>query len=154
ENVMLRRDGIVKVLDFGLAKFPDKTPIDSESETLMHARTRVGVVMGTVAYMSPEQARGQSVDPRTDVFSLGSVFYEMLTRRQPFTGETVNHTIVAILEKEPLPLIQLVKSVPTELERIIRKALIKNANGRYQTASDLLVDLTQLQRRMQLEIGP
>ena len=99
ENVMIRKDGIVKVLDFGLAKLLEAEPLDLGAETRKVGLTQAGTVMGTVAYMSPEQARGKKVDARSDVFSFGAMLYEMLSRRQPFTGETINHLIVAILEK-------------------------------------------------------
>jgi TolB-like protein len=104
--------------------------------------------MGTVAYMSPEQARGLAVDARTDIFSLGVMLYEMLTRRQPFTGETVNHIIVAILEKEPPP---LPHDVPAELTRILRQMLEKKADDRYPQAQALLSDLKKLQKRLDYE---
>src|SRR5713101_6170569 len=128
ENIMLRRDGIVKVLDFGLAKLAERVPadsVDAEAATKALVQTEPGVVMGTIIYMSPEQARGKVVDARTDIFSLGVVLYEMLTRRQPFTGETISHTIVAILEKEPVPLSETGTNFPIDAERIIQKSLAK-----------------------------
>src|SRR6266404_4592458 len=88
ENIMLRRDGIVKVLDFGLAKLVEQTPLDAEAETRMQVQTQAGMIVGTVTYMSPEQARGVEVDARTDVFSMGVVMYEMLAGQSPFAGET------------------------------------------------------------------
>src|SRR5882762_7073457 len=112
ENLMIREDGYVKVLDFGLAKLSEPPAVaggfdaDEEAATRMQLQTQAGIIMGTVAYMSPEQARGRPVDARTDIFSLGVVLYEMLCGHQPFTGETINHKIVAILEKEPLPISQ------------------------------------------------
>lgn len=151
ENIMLREDGLVKVLDFGLAKLVEQTPLNSKAETRIEVQTQAGMVMGTVAYMSPEQAGARQVDARTDIFSLGEVLYEMLTGRQPFTGETISHTIVAILEKDPPPLSQFIKDVPAEIERIIEKALAKNADARYQTANDFLRDLRQLCRRLEFE---
>ncbi|MBC7913672.1 MAG: protein kinase [Pyrinomonadaceae bacterium] len=151
ENVMIREDGFVKVLDFGLAKLVEQTPLDEDTETRMQVQTQAGMIMGTVAYMSPEQARGRTVDGRTDIFSLGVVLYEMLTHRQPFTGETINHTIITILEKEPPPISQFVSDYPAEIERIIKKALAKNADARYQLAKDLLADLKALQKRLDLE---
>ncbi len=148
ENVMLRKDGIVKVLDFGLAKLIEPAPLDPEAETRKLGLTQAGAVMGTVAYMSPEQARGKTVDARTDLFSLGVMLYEMLTRRQPFTGETLNHVIVAILEQEPPP---LAPEVPAELARILQQMLAKNVDERYASAQDLLADLKKLQKRLEYE---
>jgi eukaryotic-like serine/threonine-protein kinase len=152
ENVMIRRDGIVKVLDFGLAKLTEVR--NEDAETLVQAEsnnpqlTMPGTVMGTVAYMSPEQARGNVVDARTDIFSLGVMLYEMLARRQPFMGETVNHVIVAILEQEPPP---LAPDVPAELARILKQMLAKQADDRYASAQDLLADLKKLQMRLLVE---
>ncbi|MDX6710939.1 MAG: eukaryotic-like serine/threonine-protein kinase [Blastocatellia bacterium] len=157
ENLMIREDGYVKVLDFGLAKLSEPPAVaggfdaDEEVATRMQLQTQAGMIMGTVAYMSPEQARGRPVDARTDIFSLGVVLYEMLCGRQPFTGETINHTIVAILEKEPLPISQFTRDCPAALKRIIQKALAKDAGARYQTAKDLLADLKSLQKRLEFE---
>ncbi len=162
ENVMLRKDGIVKVLDFGLAKLTEVRNADrgmriessEDAATLMQTPaanpqlTMPGTVMGTVAYMSPEQARGNPVDARTDLFSLGVMLYEMLARRQPFTGETINHVIVAILEKEPSP---LATEIPAELTRILQQALAKQANERYPNAQAMLADLKKLQMRLLVE---
>jgi serine/threonine protein kinase len=154
ENVMLRKDGIVKVLDFGLAKLTSLRNEDREdADTLMQAPaanpqlTLPGTVMGTVSYMSPEQARGKETDARTDIWSLGVVLYEMLSGKVPFTGETINHTIVSILEKEP----KLLENVPDELQRIVRKTLTKDADMRYQTARDLLIDLKNLRRILDIQ---
>jgi TolB-like protein len=129
------------VLDFGLAKLsePGATATVStgnEDATRLQVNTSPGV-MGTASYMSPEQARGSITDARTDLWSLGVVLYEMIGRRVPFSGETINHTIVAILEKEPQPL----ENSPPELQRIVRKALTKDVDMRYQSARDLLIDL-------------
>src|SRR5918997_692107 len=125
ENVMLRPDGIVKVLDFGLAKLTGQQPsADSAAPAQPRVRTETGVVMGTATYMSPEQARGLEVDERTDVWSLGVVLYEMAAGRAPFAGETPSHVIVSILESEP-PSLPLDVEVPADLWRVISKALRK-----------------------------
>ena len=152
ENIMLRRDGIVKVLDFGLAKLTPQqavTAVDVEGSKSL-AKTNPGVVMGTVRYMSPEQARGQEVDARTDVWSLGVVLYEMSAGRAPFAGETPSHVIVSILESEP-PLLARHAGVPAELERIVSKALRKERTERYQTAGDLALDLKRLKEELTVE---
>jgi serine/threonine protein kinase len=146
ENVMLRADGLVKVLDFGLAKLTEKQEgesSDSQTPTRALVMTNPGVVMGTVAYMSPEQARGLAVDVRTDVFSLGIMAYEMLAGRLPFAGATASDMMAAILTSEPAPLDE---TTPLELQRIIRKSLQKNVDERYQTAKDLLIDLKALKQ--------
>lgn len=154
ENVMIRRDGIVKILDFGLAKLIEKTQeidADLDADTATLVKTHPGVVMGTAAYMSPEQARGRTVDERTDIWSWGVVMFEMLTRCQPFTGETFSHTVVALQDNDPPTLASLVKDYPIEIERIIKKALAKSAEERYQTAEELLADVRGL--RKQIEVG-
>jgi serine/threonine protein kinase/Flp pilus assembly protein TadD len=150
ENIMLRKDGYAKVLDFGLAKLsaPVATASSSgEDATRAFVKTNPGMVMGTVSYMSPEQARGKETDARTDIWSLGVVLYEMLSGKVPFTGETINHTIVSILEKEPL----LLENVPAELQRIVRKAMTKDVEMRYQSARDLLIDLRNLRRDLDIQ---
>ena len=153
DNVMVRRDRLVKVLDFGLAKLtePQAVVADTSAPTLPKAETEPGVVMGTVQYMSPEQARGLSVDARTDIFSLGVLIYEMLAHRKPFEGETRSDVVSAILNKEPLPLARYAPDVPAELERIVTKALAKDRNERYQTAKDLAIDLKRLKQRLEVE---
>jgi eukaryotic-like serine/threonine-protein kinase len=153
ENIMIRRDGYVKVLDFGLAKLTEHqaAEVDAEGATEVRPKTDPGMVMGTVQYMSPEQARGVSVDARTDIWSLGVVLYEMLAGRAPFEGETPSHVIVSILEKQPLPLTSFLTEVPAELERIVVKALSKNKDERYQTARDLYLDLQSLKQEREVE---
>ncbi|MCA1624481.1 MAG: protein kinase [Acidobacteria bacterium] len=150
ENIMIRRDGYVKILDFGLAKLIEKKSeiFDAEGETRAQVNTKAGMIMGTVGYMSPEQARGKDIDERTDVWSLGVCLYEMLTGRQPFTGETTSDTIAAILTKEPLPLDE---NLPSDLQRIVRKTLQKGADKRYQTAKDLLIDLEDVKEELKFQ---
>ncbi len=146
ENIMIRRDGYVKVLDFGLAKLTERSApiIDTEAATGVLVKTDPGIVMGTVRYMSPEQARGVPVDARSDIFSLGSVLYEMITGRAPFEGETSSDVIAALLTREPPPLSKCVTGVPLDLEQIVAKALRKDREERYQSIDDLLLDLKAL----------
>jgi serine/threonine-protein kinase len=156
ENVMLRADGYVKVLDFGLAKWTEMraTPSLPESHvpTQPLVQTDAGLVMGTVYYMSPEQARGLEVDARTDVFSLGVVIYEMLSGQTPFTGPTKSDVIAAILEREPPPLARFAPGVPAELQRIVTKALVKDREERYQTVRDMALDLRRLKQELEFEV--
>ncbi len=157
ENIMLRPDGYVKVLDFGLAKLTEKShqasmsAADSEIDTMFKTQTVPGTVLGTIKYMSPEQARGQVLDQRTDVFSFGVVLYEMAAGRIPFAGATNMDTLVSILEKEPAPLDEYALDVPAELQRIVSKALRKDREERYQTIKDLLIDLKSLKEDLLFE---
>ena len=151
ENIMVRRDGYVKVLDFGLAKLAETQTHRSDPEAATIVKTEPGIIMGTASYMSPEQARGQEVDARTDIWSLGVVIYEMITGRPPFEGQTFSDVISLILQKEPLALGRHALEVPTELERIIAKALTKDREERYQTAKDLLIDLKRLKQQLNVE---
>src|SRR6266487_2750557 len=153
ENIMLRPDGYVKVLDFGIAKLaeqevPATIPTD---EALLLVETNLGSVLGTVRYMSPEQAYGASVDKRTDVWSLGVVLYEMVTGHAPFTGETPGEVMASILGTEPPPLTSYVAHTPAELEQIVSKALYKEREERYQSAHELLEALQDLRRSMEFE---
>jgi len=144
QNVMLRRDGIVKVLDFGLAKLAEQqraTEVDSQAATLAKITTDPRAVMGTPQYMSPEQARGQKADARTDIFSLGVVLYEMITGQPPFDGVNAIEVMGAILKTEPAPLRRHVTDVSPQLEHIVSRALRKDRDERYQRAKDLLIDL-------------
>ena len=152
ENIMLRRDGYVKILDFGLAKLTDKnwSGVDNEAATRM-LNTSPGVVMGTVYYMSPEQARGLPVDERTDIWSLGVVLYEMICGSHPFTGATPTDVIISIAEREPEPLTKCVPEAPVQLEEIVQKALAKKREDRYQTADDLQRDLRSLSRELEFQ---
>ncbi|MCA1601176.1 MAG: protein kinase [Acidobacteria bacterium] len=153
ENVMVRRDHIVKVLDFGLAKpsAPSSdNQIDSEAGTKVLVYTEPGLVMGTVSYMSPEQTVGKGVDQRTDIWSVGVVLYEMIAGCVPFTGKDIHRQIIAIQEAEPVPLSQRVEGVPERLEEIVAKCLTKEKDERYQTAKDLLIDLRNLRRKLDI----
>ena len=151
ENIMIRPDGYVKVLDFGLAKLTELNNTGGEEETKKLVKTNPGVVMGTVAYMSPEQARGKNTDARSDVFSFGIVLYEMLTGKVPFPGETMTDVLSAIISSEPQPITVLAPHLPRELQRIVQKTLKKKRDQRYQSTQDLLVDLKELRDEMQIE---
>ena len=155
DNLMVRRNGYVKVLDFGLAKLTetvDRSPLDQDAATRVLVQTDAGVVMGTSHYMSPEQARGKPVDARSDIWSLGVVIYEMVAGRTPFSGETSTDVIVAITQKEPPPLARFAPSVPAELDWIVNKALRKDREERYQTIKELLTDLRRLKQRLEFEM--
>jgi serine/threonine protein kinase/soluble lytic murein transglycosylase-like protein len=149
ENIMRRSDGIVKILDFGIAKLLEQVP--AESSAITRAETETGVLLGTVGYMSPEQARGLAVDERTDIWSLGVVLYEMLACRVPFNGATRMDTMVAILEREPAPLFSSTADPPwRRLQTIVGRALRKERAERYQTAAELLADLTGMKSEVDL----
>src|SRR5678816_539919 len=151
---MLRnRDGFVKLLDFGLVKLTEvsRSDTDTEAPTRALVNTDAGTVMGTVVYMSPEQARGKSVDERTDIWSLGVILYEMVTGVAPFAGETSADVIAAIVKTDPPPITRLVPEAPPKLEEIISKALEKERDERYQTIKDLLVDLRRLKKKLDFD---
>src|SRR6266516_4422767 len=153
-NIMLRPDGYVKVLDFGIAKlaesaFAEATADGAESVTL--AGTNLGSILGTVRYMSPEQARGAPVDKGTDIWSLGVVLYEMVTGQAPFTGETPGEAMSSILETEPPPLTSYITQTPAELQQIISKTLRKERGQRYQSAHELLEAFQSLRRSMEFK---
>jgi len=153
ENVMARKDGLVKVLDFGLAKpaAPRVATGGSDAPTAPQISTQSGMVIGTVAYMSPEQARGLKVDRRTDIFSLGVMLYEMLAGRRPFEGATMSDAIAALLSAEPPPLGQLCAEAPAELEQIVGKCLAKDREDRRQTAEELIAELKAVRHGSQAE---
>ncbi len=136
ENVMVRPDGLVKVLDFGLAKI-SASEREPECGLLERLSTQRGIVMGTVAYMSPEQVRGQGLDHRTDIFSLGVLLYEMLGRRRPFDGPTTSDVIAAVLARDPVPLSDICRDVSANLQRIVSRCLEKDPEKRFQSAGDL-----------------
>lgn len=161
ENIMIRRDGYVKVLDFGLAKLSEEVPAVSADEApTRQVRTGSGMIIGTAGYMSPEQARGKPVDARSDIFSLGAVIYEMVTGRKPFDGETPSDVLAAILKTEPQPVAEASADAPLELSRIVTKALRKDPEERYQVVKDLLIDLKSLaqdlefHQRLKLTLTP
>src|SRR5437763_2101055 len=153
ENIMLRPDGYVKVLDFGIAKLaeqelPTTMPRD---EALLLVETNLGSVLGTVRYMSPEQAFGAQVDKSTDTWSLGVVLYEMVTGHTPFTGDTPREVMSSILEKEPPQLTTYVAHIPAELQQIVSKTLRKDREERYRSAHDLLEALKGLRHKLEVE---
>ncbi|HSE24854.1 MAG TPA: protein kinase [Pyrinomonadaceae bacterium] len=143
ENIMVRPDGYVKVLDFGLAKLTDRTSSPDEP-TLALVKTATGVIMGTTPFMSPEQTRGLQTDARTDLWSLGAVLYEMVTGKAAFSGATPSDVVASVLEREPPAISEVIDSAPLELQRIIKKALRKNRDERYQGAKELQSDLKAL----------
>jgi eukaryotic-like serine/threonine-protein kinase len=152
ENIMLRPDGYVKVLDFGLAKLSEQaSPAVAAEAPTIQVRTGSGIVIGTAGYMSPEQARGLGVDNRSDIFSLGAVIYEMLARRKPFEGDTPSDTLAAILKTEPPPLSRVLPGVPAELTRIVTKCLKKDREERYQVVKDLWLDLKALKQELEFQ---
>jgi len=159
DNIMLTERGLVKVIDFGLVKFDPKKDANKQTEDLKDSHptvplgneTAVGIVVGTVAYMSPEQALGKEVDVRTDIFSLGVVGYEMLTGRLPFSGISPTEMIDNIVHQEPAAISRFNYNVPQELERLIRKAIEKDAGFRYQSAREMYIDLHNLRRSLEGE---
>jgi serine/threonine-protein kinase len=140
---MIRPDGLVKLLDFGIAKLTGR----QRDSTFRKSRiTAAGTVVGTARYMSPEQARGLEVDPRSDIFSLGAVLYETITGNPAFPGDTASDQIAEILKSDPAPLSMAAPGVPAEVEGIVNKALAKDVGQRYQNASEMFADLTAFKR--------
>jgi serine/threonine protein kinase len=143
-NIVVTANGRVKVLDFGLAKLHDVVHVDAGASTNTMPLTGDGHIVGTVAYMSPEQAEGRPIDARSDIFSLGVVLYEMATGRRPFQGNSSVSVISSILRDNPPPVTETNPHLPSDLARIIRRALQKDPERRYQTALDLRNDLQEL----------
>jgi serine/threonine protein kinase len=163
DNVIVRKDGIVKVLDFGIAKLSQsklEETIRRKTLATTSDTSQPGMVVGTAKYMSPEQARGQAIDVRSDIFSLGSVVYELITGRAAFVGDTTTDVLAAILTADPSPPADFVPDVPYELERIISKSMRKDRETRYQAAADLQIDLqdyekeTEFQARLKVPARP
>ena len=146
ENIMIRSDGYVKVLDFGLAKTVRQ--IDGQNDEKLSSITQPGLLVGTPNYMSPEQIRGQKIDGRSDIFSLGIVIYEMISGQRPFTGDSAQDTLAATLLEEPKP---FAEPPSPEQEQIIKKALEKKAEDRYQTMGELIADLQNLSGQILLK---
>jgi serine/threonine protein kinase/sugar lactone lactonase YvrE len=154
ENVMVRPDGYVKVLDFGLAKLVTESnkPVLSFGEsTVGKNQTGKGLILGTVNYMSPEQAKGEELDERTDIFSIGAVIYEMITGNTPFGGESMSETFANLINAEPQPLSRFASNVPAELQRIVSKTLRKNKDERYQTMKGLLAALKDVRENLTVD---
>jgi serine/threonine protein kinase/Flp pilus assembly protein TadD len=156
ENIMLRPDGYVKVLDFGIAKLAESAFAKAAADgagSMTLAETNLGSILGTVRYMSPEQAYGTPVDKRNDIWSLGVVLYEMVTGHVPFIGGTAREVMASILETEPPPLTSSITQIPAELQQIISKTLRKEREERYQSAHELLEALQSLRRSMEFKIA-
>jgi len=142
-NIMIRSDGLVKVLDFGIAKYSELAESSAQVSLL---ETAPGTVVGTAAYMSPEQARGLPTDARTDIWSLGVIIYELMCGRRPFEGDTTLDVLSAVIDRQPQRLSEVNSTVPRDLEALVAKALNKDKDERYQTAEQLLADLKTLQK--------
>jgi serine/threonine protein kinase/Tfp pilus assembly protein PilF len=155
-NIMLRPDGYVKVLDFGIAKLAEQeVPLTiPRDEALLLVETNLGLILGTVPYMSPEQACGTPVDKRTDIWSLGVVLYEMVTGHAPFIGDTPREVMSTIVEKEPPPLTSYIRQTPRELQQIFSKALRKDRTERYQSVTEMLQALKNLRHKLELKAAP
>ena len=140
---MVTEDGAVKVLDFGVAKLTEVVATEGTTRTRL-SQTEEGMIVGTLSYMSPEQAEGKKVDTRSDIFSFGAVLYEMVSGQKAFQGDSKLSTLAAILKQEPKPISQLVADVPPDLEKIIKRCLSKDAGRRFQNMDDLKVELEEV----------
>ncbi len=150
ENIMIHREGHIKVLDFGIAKLTYRVSDDWNATTIIDTvETQPGMVMGSPAYMSPEQARGLEVDARTDIWSLGIVLYEMVTGWTPFHGSTNMDVLAGVLKEEPTPIIEHIDNAPPGLEKVLKKMLSKDKDERYLSSSDMITDLKNLARSLQ-----
>ena len=152
KNIMVTTDGRALLTDFGLARVTrDRNPDSDTTETQENDVTRAGAVLGTPGYMSPEQALGRPVDPRSDLFCLGAVLYEMCTRERAFSASGSGNVLDAVLHHEPPPITRVRTDAPPELERIVRKLLSKDAEERYQDAADVVADVRALRRQVEWE---
>ena len=149
-NILVGKNGYAKLVDFGLAKLVEQTPDSSATRTRTEDRTRPGIVMGTIAYMSPEQASGKALDARSDIFSFGVVLYELLAKRRPFRGATDLEVLQTIIHGRPEP---LPEEIPAALRIVVNRALEKDPAERYQTMHDLVVDLRRLLRQPSLPMS-
>jgi serine/threonine protein kinase len=141
-NIMVTENGLVKVLDFGLAKLAAESGPLAPTQTAR--QTEEGTIVGTIAYMSPEQAEGKKVDARSDIFSFGSVLYEMITGQMAFGGETKLSTLSAILDRDPLPPSTIAKQTPSELEKLVLRCLRKDPERRMQHMGNIKLALNEL----------
>ena len=146
ENLFITKDGRTKILDFGLAKLTqtDSASSNTSAATVTHHGTEAGLIMGTAGYMSPEQVRGMTLDPRSDIFSFGAILYEMLSGKRAFHGDTPADTMSSILKEEPAELSETNRNVSPALERIVHHCLEKNPESRFHSASDIAFDLEHL----------